>query len=425
MPEVLTDTLIPFEGPVTAGFPEWFAARKRDAWDRALALPAPVRTDSDWRFSSMKVTKLEELRHAQVTDRLAPAAPEVLCEKTAGRMVFINDTCVESEACEGVIWMTLQDALVQHPELIREHFMARQPALGSAKFLALHEAMVGNAVVCVIPKGVKPAHPFEIVRWHAGGGTVSFPHTLILAEENSTVEVVERFLSIDPLGEGLVCAVNDLVTRTGARISYTAVQELGQNMKAMLFNSTTLAKDASAAHLGVHLGGKTIRSESVSHLLGAGSRSDMLSVTTANGDREIDQRTLQDHRSPDTASDLLYKNVLDDQSRTIFSGLIKVEPGAHRTDAYQKVRNLFLSDEAEANSMPGLEILADEVKCSHGATSGEIDQAELFYLLSRGISEPAARSLIAVGFLAEVFGRLPDSVFLENLAEKLRRQMCR
>ena len=116
-----------------------------------------------------------------------------------------------------------------------------------------------------------------------------------------------------------------------------------------------------------------MRSESVSHLRGPGGRSDMLAVTVADGAQEIDQRTFQIHEAPNTASDLLYKNSLDDTARTIFTGLIRVDPGAHKTDAYQKVRNLLLSDEAEANSAPGLEIEADDVRCTHGATSGQIE----------------------------------------------------
>src|SRR5439155_1712288 len=136
-----------------------------------------------------------------------------------------------------------------------------------------------------------------------------------------------------------------------------------------------------------------------SRLIGPGARSDMRAVSVADEDQEFDQRTLQDHQQPDTASDLLYKNSLDDKARTILAGLIRVEPHAHRTDAYQKVRNMLLSDDAEANSMPGLEIMADQVRCTHGATSGQIDEEELFYMLTRGIWRERAQHLIVFGFL--------------------------
>jgi Fe-S cluster assembly protein SufD len=135
----------------------------------------------------------------------------------------------------------------------------------------------------------------------------------------------------------------------------------------------------------------------------------------AKHQQEFDARTLQDHISPRTASDLLYKNALDDRARTIFGGLIRVERDAHFTDAYQKVRNLLLSDDSEANSMPGLEILADNVRCTHGATSGQIDEDELFYLRTRGIPTKVAQRLLVIGFLDEVIRRLDHPAIAEHL----------
>ena len=169
-----------------------------------------------------------------------------------------------------------------------------------------------------------------------------------------------------------------------------------------------MERDAQALSLHLNLGAGYARLESLSQLAGTGGRSDMLAATVANDRQEFDQRTLQDHLEPHTTSDLLYKNALCDSTRTIFAGLIRVEPQAQQTDAYQKVRNLMLSDDAEANSMPGLEILADEVRCTHGATSGHVEDEEMFYLLSRGIDARTAQELIVQGFLHEVLERLPD-----------------
>jgi len=149
----------------------------------------------------------------------------------------------------------------------------------------------------------------------------------------------------------------------------------------------------------------------------------MLSINPATGDREIDQRTFQDHYAPRATSDLLYHNALSDTSRTIFAGLIKVEEKAHETDAYQKVRNLMLSDEAEANSMPGLEILADNVRCTHGATSGELNEDELFYMMARGIPPKQAAQLIVRGFLGSVLARLEHTELQSHLGEILDRKL--
>jgi Fe-S cluster assembly protein SufD len=209
--------------------------------------------------------------------------------------------------------------------------------------------------------------------------------------------------------------VNDLIAGPGAKVTYICAQEWGNKVIALQMNSTTVDHDASAMSLNLNLGSRYSRFESLSRLIAEGARSDLLAVGVATGEQEFDARTLQDHISPHTASDLLYKNALDDKARTTFGGLIRVEPHAHFTDAYQKVRNLLLSDDSEANSMPGLEILADNVRCTHGATSGQINEGEMFYLRSRGIPLKTAQRLIVAGFLNEVIQRLDHPAIADHL----------
>jgi Fe-S cluster assembly protein SufD len=173
-------------------------------------------------------------------------------------------------------------------------------------------------------------------------------------------------------------------------------------------NETAAARDASTTGFILNTGASWARNESLSRLEGPGSRSDMLSVSLPAHEQEYDQRTFQHHVSEGAYSDLLYKNSLYDHSRTIFSGLIFVDEGAHHTDAYQTCRNLLMSDTCEANSMPGLEINADQVKCSHGSTSSQISDEEIFYLCARGIDPVSARQLIARGFSVDVIERLKN-----------------
>jgi Fe-S cluster assembly protein SufD len=298
--------------------------------------------------------------------------------------------------------------------------MSQEAVLGSKKFAALHKAHVRAGTFIYIPKNTEVALPLETVHWLHGRNASVFPHTLIIVGENSKVTVIDRFESANATDPGFACGVNDLFLEQGAKLTYVNVQNWSRETLAFQINSTVVGKDASAINLAVNLGGRYARTESVSRLVGDGGRSDMLALSIAEGTQEFDQRTLQDHRNPATASDLLYKNSLNDQARTIFAGLIRVEPGAHRTDAYQKVRNLLLSDEAEANSMPGLEILADEVRCTHGATSGQVDAEELFYMLSRGINRREAQQLIVFGFLNEVIQRLGNEAIGDELRELIR-----
>src|SRR5438094_5959043 len=235
---------------------------------------------------------------------------------------------------------------------------------------------------------------------------------------------MESFRSLDRLAAGFACGVNDLITGPGAKVAYICAQDWGCNVVALQMTSTIVDHDASAMSLNLHLGGKYSRFESVRGLIGGGGRSVRLAISVANDAQEFDARTLQDHVSPHTASDLLYKSALDDRARTTFGGLIRVEPHAHFTDAYQKVRNLLLSDDAEANSMPGLEILADNVRCTHGATSGQIDEDELFYLRTRGIPVNVAQHLIVTGFLNEVVQRLDQAAIATHLHRLIEQKFA-
>jgi Fe-S cluster assembly protein SufD len=399
---------------------------KADAWKKFTSLPMPKRTDEAWRFANLKLIDLASytqplpLGHAVRGDLLARSTG---LGESAGRMVFGNDQLLSHEILsdqlrrKGVIWLPLDQAANQHPDLFRRHFMREEAILGGQKFAALHASQVRAGTFLFVPRGVEIDLPIEAFHWLHGAGGSCFPHTLIIAEDMAKVTVVDYFASTDETAPGLACGVNDLWLGAGANVTYVCAQNWSRKTLAFQINATVVGRDASAKALNLNLGGAYARSESVSHLRGQGGRSDMLSVTVTDGAQEFDQRTFQIHEVPNTASDLLYKNALDDTARTIFFGLIRVDPGAHRTDAYQKVRNLLLSDEAEANSAPGLEIEADDVRCTHGATSGEIEHEELFYLQSRGISKAAAQRLIVFGFLNEVFGRLGNEPIQEKLRE--------
>jgi Fe-S cluster assembly protein SufD len=266
--------------------------------------------------------------------------------------------------------------------------------------------------------------PIEAFHWLHGANGSCFPHTLIIAEDRAKVTFVDYYESADIDAPGFACGVNDLWLGAGAQVTYVCAQNWSRQALAFQINATVVGRDAHARALFAQLGGRHVRSESVSHLRGSGGRSDMLAVTVADDAQEIDARTFQIHEAPNTSSDLLYKNSLDDTARTIFSGLIRVDPVAHQTDAYQKVRNLLLSDEAEANSAPGLEIEANDVRCTHGATSGQIEQEELFYLLSRGIPLKSAQRLIVEGFLQEAIDRLGHPAIGAKLGELVRAKFA-
>ena len=208
---------------------------------------------------------------------------------------------------------------------------------------------------------------------------------------------------------------NDLYASHGAHLTYIGKQDWSHRTLSFQSNSTVVRRDARVQSLNVHLGARQARHESLSQLQAPGAFSEMLALTVAESGQEFDQRTLQIHQAPNTKSDLLYKNALRGTAKTIFSGLIVVDPDAQKTDAYQSNRNLMLSDEAEANSLPGLEIQANDVRCTHGATSSRIDPEQEFYLQSRGIAKAAADELLTFGFFEEVLNRLSADDLHETL----------
>ncbi len=405
-------------------FPDWFRDQQRAAWEQFQSLPQPTRKDQAWRFSTVSLLDLAPFKISpplSEDDRKNVLKYSRGLDEFAGRMIFANDQLIERDVVSedlkkrGVIFQPLERAMVEHADLFRKYFMSTEAKLGSAKFAALHKALVSSGTFLFVPRGLEIELPIEIFHWLRHDGMSVFPHLLLVADELAKVTVIEHFRSCSPTASGFACGVNDLIAGPGAKVTYVCAQTWGENVIALQMNSTIVDHDSSAMSLNLHAGSRYSRFESLSRLIGEGGRSDLLAVAVAKGRQEFDARTLQDHSSPNTASDLLYKNALDDHARTTFGGLIRVEPHAHFTDAYQKVRNLLLSDDCEANSMPGLEILADNVRCTHGATSGQVDEDELFYLRSRGIPTKVAQRLIVTGFLDEVIQRLDQQAIGAHL----------
>lgn len=397
--------------PATPAYlPAWFAARQQSAWSRFLAIPAPKRGDETWRFSTIKQLDFSGFQKTPVTGANELIARSTGLAAPAAKLIFVNDELVhvESHLPEGVICLPLAEALVSHSDLVQAHFMKQETRLGSAKFAALHEASLTNGLFVHVPDKLEVAGTIEVHHWISGADTVIFPHTLIVTGTSSKVRVVDIFRSADDAQPGLAIAFNDLSAGPNSKLDYIAIQAFNEFTRVIQINETAAFRDASTTGFILNTGAAWARNESLSRLEGPGSRSDMLSVSIASDEQEYDQRTFQHHVSEGAYSDLLYKNSLYDEARTIFSGLIFVDKDAHHTDAYQTCRNLLMSDTCEANSMPGLEINADQVKCSHGSTSSQISDEEIFYLRARGIDPVNARQLIARGFSVDVVERLKD-----------------
>lgn len=408
-----------------AHLPAWWLDRKRAAYERFASLPMPKRTDEGWRFSNYGAISLDGYALPEPVE-LADIHHTALGITGAGTIALANHRVALHEpvaaefAQKGIIFDTLQNALLKHSELIRTHLLTQPSKLGSEKFAALHEAFLEDGAFLYVPKNVEATQPFGVFHYAANNGTALFPHTLVVADENAKVTVADFFRSANAGEKQFICGGNDLYASHGAQITYVAMQDWSREALSLQFNATVARRDAKVLSLNLHAGAKQARHESFSQLQAPGAHSEMLALTVAHGSQEFDQRTLQIHQAPNTSSNLLYKNALLDTAKTIFSGLIVVDPDAQKTDAYQSNRNLMLSDDAEAHSLPGLEIQANDVRCTHGATSARIDAEQEFYLKARGIAPAKAQELLVFGFFEEVLGKIEDEQLHDSLTAIIR-----
>lgn len=368
----------------------WLDEFKEDAARRFQQLDWPKRTDEKWRFANLK--------HAPFDD-FAPAAEAPSIQVPPGVQVV---------------------PLEQLPfERVRPYLPALRGRLGAEKYLALAHSGPISAICVLVPANLEATSP--VIIQHTAAHSVA-TMTLILTEANSSVTVFERLLA----GEEPAASVigNTLVAAgQGSKVTYVLSQELADRARHVHASHVAPGRDAHIRFFTGNFGGLWIRQEVVAELGAPGSDCEILGLNLIHGEQEIDQRTYQHHSSGKAHSNLLYKNALFDQSRGIFSGLIRVDEGAHQTDAFQSCRNLLLSDDAEVNALPGLEINADQVRCSHGATTGQIDPEELFYLRARGIPDDRARRLITLGFAQNVIEKVKDDGIQARLSQLVEARL--
>lgn len=409
-----------------ASLPAWWLETKKAAWNQFLALPLPSRTDENWRFSHLKGLDLDGFTLPEdASQQIASSStfPQTAELVFSNRQLVTRSTVPADLAAKGVIFAPLDEALRDQGDLVKQYFQKHPAHLGSEKFVALNTALTASGAFLYVPADVEVALPFVIQHTLSGANVATFPHTLVVLGPRAKATVVEFFVSGGTATERqLAAGVNDLHAAEGAQLTYVGAQHWSRETLSFQVNSIAVERDARVLALNLHLGGRQSRHESHSRLLGPGAHSEMLALTVASGAREFDQRTLQTHIAPNTTSNLLYKNALLDTAKTIFSGLIIVEPDAQKTDAYQKNRNLMLSDTAEAHSLPGLEIRANDVRCSHGSTSARIDSEQEFYLQARGINPTEARRLLVSAFFEEVLNKLDDEALHAALTALIASQ---
>jgi Fe-S cluster assembly protein SufD len=411
--------------------PAWLRERRQEAWDVYERTPMPTTRLEEWRYTDLRkkldLTALGWPHRTECADDFN-ACPEGLRatmledDPASGHVWGIDGEIIhvdleEELRAKGVILMSLREALKTHPELLEEHLATEALPPEQGKFEALNAALWTDGILLFVPRGVRLELPVRVTRWIAQAGVAFFSRTLIIAEPGSQVSFMDEILSKDLKAQSLVSRAVEVLAQDGAQVQYVALQRLGRGAFYQASQRTLAQRDSTLDTLNLSLGATTTRVDLNADLLGPGANSDMLGLYFGDGDQHFDHNTSQDHVAPNTSSDLLYKGALDGHSRSVFRGVIRVHPRAQKTDAYQTNRNLLLSAHARADSLPNLEIQADDVKCSHGATVGQLDAESRFYLMSRGLTREQAERLVVLGFLGEVLSRLP----LGGVATKVTR----
>ena len=418
--------------------PEWLRERRAHAWDVYERTPMPTIRLEEWRYTNLK-KKLDlnslQLSDAEAMSDDASTWPERLRaamdedREASGHIVIIDGHVVHADvdkqlATQGVILESLQEAITNHEELVREHLATDAVPAEEGKFAALNAALWSDGIFLYVPKGVQLELPVRVTRWLSEAGTAYFSRVLIVAEAQSQVSYVDEVLSDDFESQTYTSTAVELIAREGARVQYVAAQRLGRGAFYQSMQRTLAQRDSKLDTLNVALGASVTRVDLNARLLGPGANSDMLGLYFGDDDQHFDFNTSQDHVAEHTSSDLLYKGALDGASRAAFRGIIRVLPGAQGTDAYQTNRNLLLSPESRADSLPNLEIEADDVKCSHGATVGQLDDEAKFYLMSRGLSLIQAERLVVLGFLGEVLAKLPLGGVVDKVTRVIEQKLA-
>lgn len=419
--------------------PEWLRERRQEAWRLYLDTPFPnSNVDEKWRRDDISglVRKLGTLKQAQapvhtILEELPAPIQGILRESDKrGGLLVRRDAGVtyaeldEEYAHRGVIFTDLATAIREHSDLVEE-YLFKAVAIDEGKFPAMHAALMNGGAFLYVPKGVTVERSFQIVHWLDNTGIAVFPHTLLVLGESAAATVIEEYVSPDLDGIALVNGTSEMVTGDNAVLTYLGVQNWGKNVWHFATQRSRLGANSVLNFSNGQLGARFNRFETEAWLEGSGSTVYLQGIFFTGGSQHISNHTLQYHRNTQTTSDLLYKGSLTGRSRAVYEGLIKVGRGAQRTDAYQANRNLMLSKKAHADSIPQLEIEANDVRCTHGSTTAQLDEEEMFYLMSRGIPREQGVRLIVDGFFVPVLDRIPLREVRNRLKDAVAAKMNR
>jgi Fe-S cluster assembly protein SufD len=386
--------------PCLPGGEPWLAWR-RTALAQLAAVGLPTPRDDAWKYTNLRLLERRDL--APAAARPLPASVlEALPEATGPRLVFVDGRFHPSLSDSPPAGVTFA---LPPPGREPPPAPAAGPIAADDRVRLLNACLGGGAATLAVGRDAAPATPLEIVHVATGGG--AYPRLALELGANAALDLVEYQIGATQ-GEAFVASVTDATLAPAARLTHTTVQLAGERTVLLDDGRVSVAADARYRHRLVALGGQLARFDLTVALLGKGAQVELAGLLFADGSREQHVRTLVDHRAPHGTSDQLYRGVAAGRGRGSYDGKVVVREGAAGTSSRQSSRNLLLGRDAAIDTRPQLEINADDVKCAHGATTGTLDEAMLFYLLTRGLDRETARALLTYAFVEDVLTRLGD-----------------
>jgi len=402
------------------------------AWNAFKRLPLPDTTQEAWRRTDIHALPVDKFKltpegaaefQAVREDLLKP----LTADQHGGQIVLtpggVKVDLDEKLIQKGVIFTDLKTAEQKHPELLAK-MIGKTVNVEEGKFAALAGAFAQNGVVLYVPKGVTLEEPLHSVLWGPGANIAHVSHILVLVDEGASVTYVHESASPDDLSANSMHAgIVEIQVMQDASLKFVELQSWGRHVWNFSHERARVERGGHLDWIFGAIGSRLTKNFTELDLAGEGAQGRMSGFYFTDGNQHLDHDTQQNHFAPHTTSDLLFKGALKGRSRSVWQGMIYVAPGAQKTDGYQANRNLVLSDGACADSIPGLEILADDVRCTHGATVGKLEAEPLFYLKSRGIPQAEAEKIVVEGFFDPIFQRIPFEGVRERFQEYIANKM--
>lgn len=412
--------------------PQWLQEKRLQAWEKYESLPMPSK-EEEWRRTDYRHIRWEEAdRIAEANGAAVDVVPQKSLEPLVGDaetalMVFVDGKLVREEvpaalAEQGVIFMDLRRAVQEHSDVVQANLLEKAVTPDMGKFAALHTALWSYGVFLYVPRGVTAEIPLHAVFYNTNSGA-HFGHVLAVVEDNAEATMQVEYASQQKDEHSAYIGATELVVGDAARLRYVSLQDWDRETFEFSHHRAVVGQDANLDWVMGTMGSRLTKAFIEVDVVGKGTNARVSGFFFADKDQFFDLDTQQNHNAPLTNTDLLFKGAAKDTARTLWQGMIKSLPQMQKIDGYQVCRNLLLSDDARMDSIPGLEIEADDVACSHAATFGTLEEELIHYLMSRGIPRPEAELMVIDGFFDELLQRIPFERVRDRLKDEIEAKI--